>query len=241
MPGSCAEPLPPSAGTASRPRRPPEGICYHRPPGPTVGERPSRDRRSSTRARALALLSIVLGLDAARADDVEYLPAGDASAARIIDALTPIRHRGILPVPDPAGCRLIRTRGITLADPPPAQVDLEIRFAFDSADLTPNAEEVLDELAEALQSKELEPCCFQVEGHTDSVGDARYNQTLSERRARSVARYLAGKGIHVDRMLTVGAGEESPRADNASAAGRARNRRVRLLNLGFPPATPPGG
>lgn len=65
-----------------------------------------------------------------------------------------------------------------------------------------------------------------VEGHTDNVGGAAYNRDLSARRAASVVRYLAGKGVAPSRLVPVGYGFEQPVASNATALGRAKNRRV---------------
>jgi outer membrane protein OmpA-like peptidoglycan-associated protein len=65
-----------------------------------------------------------------------------------------------------------------------------------------------------------------VEGHTDNVGGAAYNKDLSARRAASVARYLIGKGVAQSRLVPVGYGFEQPIASNATALGRAKNRRV---------------
>jgi outer membrane protein OmpA-like peptidoglycan-associated protein len=67
-----------------------------------------------------------------------------------------------------------------------------------------------------------------VDGHTDSTGSASHNQGLSERRAASVANYLAGRGIDQRRISTMGYGMERPVASNASEAGRAQNRRVEI-------------
>lgn len=67
-----------------------------------------------------------------------------------------------------------------------------------------------------------------IEGHTDSTGEAAYNQTLSENRASSVKRYLIEKGVVASRMTTVGYGEEQPLEDNATAEGRQANRRVEV-------------
>ena len=63
-------------------------------------------------------------------------------------------------------------------------------------------------------------------GHTDSVGRDAYNQGLSERRAQAVANYLATKGLNAGKMTTSGKGESMPVADNGTAEGRSRNRRV---------------
>ncbi len=65
-----------------------------------------------------------------------------------------------------------------------------------------------------------------IEGHTDSIGDAAFNQTLSERRAQSAADFMITAGIDAGRIVTVGYGEDRPIADNDTAAGRAQNRRV---------------
>jgi len=69
----------------------------------------------------------------------------------------------------------------------------------------------------------------QIEGHTDSVGSADYNQGLSERRANSVRRYLENQGVTPDRLTSAGLGENSPVSDNDSAASRQQNRRVEVI------------
>ncbi len=63
-------------------------------------------------------------------------------------------------------------------------------------------------------------------GHTDSIGNEAYNQSLSEARAATVKNYLAEQQVEADRMTAKGFGENSPRATNATAAGRAQNRRI---------------
>jgi outer membrane protein OmpA-like peptidoglycan-associated protein len=68
-----------------------------------------------------------------------------------------------------------------------------------------------------------------VRGYTDDTGPAEYNRRLSEQRAQSVADFLVGEcGLARDRLMVFGLGEEDPIADNASAAGRAQNRRVTI-------------
>lgn len=67
---------------------------------------------------------------------------------------------------------------------------------------------------------------IQVIGHTDSDGEASYNQGLSERRARSVADILQANGVNGSRITTIGLGENRPVASNLTAAGKAQNRRV---------------
>ena len=69
-------------------------------------------------------------------------------------------------------------------------------------------------------------------GHTDSVGSDAYNQKLSIRRAEAVKGYLVSKGVEANRVYTEGKGEKQPVADNKTAAGRAKNRRVEIEVVG---------
>jgi outer membrane protein OmpA-like peptidoglycan-associated protein len=72
---------------------------------------------------------------------------------------------------------------------------------------------------------------IRVSGHTDNTGSRQHNQTLSERRAKSVANYLATQGVAQARMYVEGLAFDQPVADNASSAGRSQNRRVELYIL----------
>ena len=101
-----------------------------------------------------------------------------------------------------------------------------ITFGFDSASLAPQFQPVLNDLAVTLN--EYNQTIIEVAGHTDSVGDAAYNQNLSEQRAATVANYLASRGVNRDRMITIGAGETRPVASNDTESGRAQNRRVEI-------------
>lgn len=67
-----------------------------------------------------------------------------------------------------------------------------------------------------------------IEGHTDSTGDAKHNQTLSERRANAVKTVLVSRGVQEQQIVVQGFGESKPVADNSSSEGRAKNRRVEL-------------
>ncbi|HET9055490.1 MAG TPA: OmpA family protein, partial [Chitinophagaceae bacterium] len=69
---------------------------------------------------------------------------------------------------------------------------------------------------------------LEINGHTDNTGDAAKNQTLSERRAQAVKDYLVKKGVEEARIISAGYGQDQPIADNATAAGRAKNRRVEI-------------
>ena len=101
-----------------------------------------------------------------------------------------------------------------------------LTFMFDSAELHDEDKRVLDDLAQRLRNASL--AIGKVEGHTDSIGSAAYNQALSERRAQAVVDYLASRGIDRSRATIVGLGMSQPVADNATEAGRAQNRRVVL-------------
>ena len=101
-----------------------------------------------------------------------------------------------------------------------------ITFATNSSDLNPAFFNVLGSVAKVLN--EYGKTIIEVAGHTDSDGSEAYNQALSERRANSVASYLQSQGISGQRMITIGRGELSPVADNATAAGKQANRRVEL-------------
>jgi outer membrane protein OmpA-like peptidoglycan-associated protein len=101
-----------------------------------------------------------------------------------------------------------------------------VTFATNSTDIKSNFYGVLDSVSLVL--KEYDKTVVEVAGHTDDRGADSYNQTLSERRADSVARYLSSRGIDGMRLIPVGYGESRPAADNATAGGREQNRRVEL-------------
>ena len=97
-------------------------------------------------------------------------------------------------------------------------------FETASATLLPQSTNELDRLAELLKGQpELR---VEIAGHTDAVGEADYNQRLSEDRAGAVRTYLIGQGVAEDRVTARGYGEQRPIADNDSETGRAGNRRV---------------
>jgi OOP family OmpA-OmpF porin len=103
-------------------------------------------------------------------------------------------------------------------------------FDFDKAVLKPEGRQLLDQVAQQVGTVNLETII--AVGHTDSVGSDAYNQKLSERRAAAVKTYLVGKGIDANRIYTEGKGETKPVADNKTAAGRAKNRRVEIEIVG---------
>jgi OmpA-OmpF porin, OOP family len=101
-----------------------------------------------------------------------------------------------------------------------------VKFEFDSERLTPEALNILNDVATTLQA--YPNVDVELEGHTDSIGSDAYNQGLSERRANSVKTYLVGRGVDARRMTPVGYGEAMPIADNNTEEGRDENRRVEL-------------
>jgi outer membrane protein OmpA-like peptidoglycan-associated protein len=104
--------------------------------------------------------------------------------------------------------------------------DNNVLFDFDSAALRSQSQRDLSDLASSLQRHQHIDAL--VVGHTDSTGPAEYNQRLSERRAESVASFLAQRGVAPGRMLVSGMGENQPIASNATAEGRQQNRRVEI-------------
>jgi OOP family OmpA-OmpF porin len=103
-------------------------------------------------------------------------------------------------------------------------------FDFDKAVLKPEGKAKLDDLTSKIQGINLEVII--AVGHTDSVGSDAYNQKLSVRRAEAVKAYLVSKGIEKNRVYTEGKGEKQPVADNTTAEGRAKNRRVEIEVVG---------
>jgi OmpA-OmpF porin, OOP family len=103
-------------------------------------------------------------------------------------------------------------------------------FDFDKAVLKPEGRAKLDDLVGKIQGINLEVII--AVGHTDSVGTDAYNQRLSVRRAEAVKAYLVSKGIERNRVYTEGKGEKQPVADNKTAEGRAKNRRVEIEVVG---------
>lgn len=105
-----------------------------------------------------------------------------------------------------------------------------VQFDFDKASLRPDSVPVLDKALAVLKARPT--IKVSVQGHTDNVGSDAHNQTLSTARALSVRTWLADHGIEPARLSSQGFGKTQPVADNASDAGRARNRRVELVREG---------
>lgn len=107
------------------------------------------------------------------------------------------------------------------------QIDVSgVAFEPNSATIAPGSDTSLIDLANLLrQAPELR---IRVAGHTDNTGRAAVNLELSRSRARSVADYLADRGVAVDQLIAQGYGDTQPVADNGIESGRARNRRIEI-------------
>ena len=103
-------------------------------------------------------------------------------------------------------------------------------FDFDKSVLKPEGKAKLDDLVSKMGGINLEVII--AVGHTDSVGTDAYNQKLSVRRSEAVKSYLVAKGVEKNRVYTEGKGEKQPVADNKTAEGRAKNRRVEIEVVG---------
>jgi len=102
-----------------------------------------------------------------------------------------------------------------------------ILFRYDKSDLSSDAKVNLEKLVKILNV--YPDTDIEVQGHTDSKGSESYNQNLSQSRAGAVSVYLYNKGIANDRIRTKGFGENMPKYDNNTDAGRSQNRRVEFL------------
>lgn len=104
-------------------------------------------------------------------------------------------------------------------------VPSDLSFDVNSATLRPELRGVLDQFAQGLD----QTMQVRIVGHTDSTGNDAINDPLSLRRAQTVRDYLGGRGVPPARMSTEGRGSREPVADNATEAGRAKNRRVEIF------------
>jgi outer membrane protein OmpA-like peptidoglycan-associated protein len=137
--------------------------------------------------------------------------------------------------PQPRTRSLRPNRGVKVDEGPnsdaPPSVNLYISFEFNSDKLGTDAQIVLRNLGTALKDQRLAKYRFLIAGHTDAVGDAAYNQTLSERRAKAVQDYLVFYfGIDAARLKAVGYGKT--RLLDAANPNSGINRRVQIVNEG---------
>lgn len=107
------------------------------------------------------------------------------------------------------------------------KITQQIHFEFNKDKIRPESFPVLDAVVEALRKN---PAIkIEVQGHTDNKGTAVYNKSLSDRRAKSVMKYLLEHGIEISRLASHGYGFERPLVDNSTEQNRALNRRVQFV------------
>lgn len=111
-------------------------------------------------------------------------------------------------------------------DPPKEFVLENVYFDTGKSTLKPNSNKALNDLVEVLKLKTV--MVIEIQGHTDNVGKEEENLKLSQARADEVRKYLLAKGIGKERVSAKGYGQSSPVADNATDAGKAKNRRTSL-------------
>lgn len=173
-----------------------------------------------------ALLTLLSAVPAVQAQSPNRRP----SVAEIVDRLQrPTAPSGTLS----RGFAVAAGRGVGLEGQLPS-LDLEVNFAFNSAQLLPDARDVLKNLGTALTDPTLRGARFRLAGHTDGQGGDAYNQRLSLARARSVAEYLEQQhGITRTRLLVEGYGKR--RLLYPAEPLNALNRRVEVTNVGETP------
>ena len=109
--------------------------------------------------------------------------------------------------------------------------DEKVKFGFDMSELSPEAQQALDQFAEQLKG-ENKNVYVEIQGHTDSVGSDNYNEELGLLRAEAVRRYLSqAHKFPLHRINIISYGENAPVSDNSSREGRSQNRRVALVVL----------
>ena len=152
------------------------------------------------------------------------VPAAPAPAPAPVPAQAPAAAAAPAPAPAPAA--------VVVAAPTSEKVTFaaDAFFDFDKSVLKPEGRAKLDDLVSKMSGLNLEVII--AVGHTDSVGSDAYNQKLSIRRSEAVKSYLVSKGVEKNRVYTEGKGEKQPVADNKTAEGRAKNRRVEIEVVG---------
>lgn len=184
--------------------------------------------RVATAGMVVGLVSLGMGPVGA---EERFFGAKTPSVSEFVEGLKPaqqppsqLRMRGIKPTAS-------ATQAPTPSVVEPAAVSMQLRFAFNSAELTEESKGTLDNLSAALKSSDLQSFTFMIEGHTDATGSESYNLDLSTRRANSVMSYLVNKhGVDPSRLRSIGKGETA--LLDASRPASGDNRRVAVVNMG---------
>jgi outer membrane protein OmpA-like peptidoglycan-associated protein len=151
-------------------------------------------------------------------------PLGDEQNPRDVRILTFQCATPAQPAP-PVAAKPAPAPVVAPAAPPKRiTLDSDANFDTDKSTLKADALDKLDVLIEAAHGTTFKSVT--ISGYTDSTGTAEHNRQLSERRAQAVARYLREHGLNAQKLDVRGYGESNPIASNATAAGRAKNRRV---------------
>ncbi len=162
------------------------------------------------------------------------LPGCDGAPAPMAPAPAPMAAAPapMAPAPAPSPAPAPAAAPVVVAAPTSEKVTFaaDAFFDFDKSVLKPEGKAKLDDLVSKMGGLNLEVII--AVGHTDSVGTNAYNQSLSVRRSEAVKTYLVGKGVEKNRVYTEGKGEKQPVADNKTAEGRAKNRRVEIEVVG---------
>ena len=167
-----------------------------------------------------------------QACDGAIKPAAPMAAKPAAPAVAPPAPPAAAPAPAPVATPAAPAPAPVAAKPVSEKVTFaaDAFFDFDKAVLKPEAKAKLDDLVGKTSAVALEVII--AVGHTDAVGTDGYNQQLSVKRSEAVKAYLVGKGIEKNRVYTEGKGEKQPVADNKTAEGRAKNRRVEIEVVG---------
>lgn len=173
-----------------------------------VGAAPTDAAKATRGDDAKAFYAALAGMGAVTIDNQLLVATASAAVAPPAAIAAP----AVAAVAAPAAAAKDVTCGATIA--------VAATFATGSAKLTPQARTLLDAVVPCITAP------YEVGGHTDSVGNAAANLTLSERRAQAVAKYLASKGVDAKLMTTKGYGDTVAIGDNATAQGKAKNRRI---------------
>jgi len=138
----------------------------------------------------------------------------------------------VAPAPPPAPVAKPAPAPVVVPQPTTEKVTFaaDAFFDFNKSTLKPEGKAKLDDLVSKMGGIALEVII--AVGHTDSVGGDAYNQKLSVARSESVKAYLVSKGVEKNRVYTEGKGKKQPVADNKTAEGRAKNRRVEIEVVG---------
>jgi outer membrane protein OmpA-like peptidoglycan-associated protein len=201
--------------------------------------------------RLSALKAITLGAALSMTAGLAFAGDNNVSADQILNALQPkplTRGLSIGPQADPGvkakevgfveTLRNRKTRSLSMGEreeiaeiaSTKPNIDLDIQFDYNSADISTSSMPSVQALGRALSNANLKGSTFVVAGHTDAIGGEAYNQDLSERRADAIKRYLTEKyGIAGSDLVTVGYGKDKPKDPNAPMD--PINRRVQVVNM----------